>query len=658
MPTLARLRLPRLAFLLIPLTAAMIIGCSEPTSPDADVAAAPPDASASMPSEQAGETADSGHASAALPAAAEPDPSTSETAAPPVEPMVVPPLDPILPVPVSEAETTPSTAAEEAMPSPEPEQKVEQNTEPVDEKKPESAGEFRMNPLREGGDPPGEASTAAPPATKTSSSPAEEASAPAKRTFGKGKHSGIAFDPVKENGPIFEGWDKPQLALVISGRQDGYIEPCGCAGLDRMKGGLSRKHSLFERLRDQGWPVVGVDVGGLIKGFGRQAEMKFHTNVEAMRKMGYDAIAFGKTELQLPAAELVSVAASVGDQQSPFVAANVGLFGFESELTNPSRLLEAGGRTIGVTAVLGEKYQSEINNAEVALAKPAESLKKVVPAIKDKADLLILLAHATKEESVALAKEFPDFDIVVTSGGPPEPPRDLTTVDGTDTLLIEVGEKGMNAVVVGFFDDPQNPIRYQRVPLDSRFPNSSDMKLLMMAYQDELKRQGLAGLGIREVPHPQKELSGEFAGSEECRDCHKASYDIWKTTGHSKAWATLVELDPPRNFDPECISCHVVGWDPQRYFPYESGFLSEKETPHLVDVGCESCHGPAMNHVDAELEDRSEELKKKFRQALVVTKEDAEKWQCMTCHDLDNSPDFDFKEYWPNVEHYEKKEKK
>jgi hypothetical protein len=27
---------------------------------------------------------------------------------------------------------------------------------------------------------------------------------------------------------------------------------------------------------------------------------------------------------------------------------------------------------------------------------------------------------------------------------------------------------------------------------------------------------------------------------------------------------------------------------------------------------------------------------------------------CMQCHDLDNSPDFDFQVYWPEVEHHGK----
>ncbi|MBN1395970.1 MAG: hypothetical protein JW959_13190, partial [Pirellulales bacterium] len=57
-----------------------------------------------------------------------------------------------------------------------------------------------------------------------------------------GKESGAPFDPIKENGPIFVDWPKPRLAIVVTGMEDGYLEPCGCAGLDRMRGGMSRRH--------------------------------------------------------------------------------------------------------------------------------------------------------------------------------------------------------------------------------------------------------------------------------------------------------------------------------------------------------------------------------------------------------------------------------
>ena len=268
-----------------------------------------------------------------------------------------------------------------------------------------------------------------------------------------GKHSGVPFNPVETNGAIFVGWQKPKLAIVITGMEDGYIEPCGCAGLDRMKGGMSRRATFLKELRQKDWPLVVLDVGGIARGFGRQAELKFQTLIEGKLKMGYNAIAFGVTDLRLPAGELASVAASVDDKPSVFLSANVGLLGPPGEIASVSQVFKAGGIKVGVTAVLGQQYQKEIHNAEIEMSDPVAALKKIVPELKRKADYLVLLAHATNGESIALAKQFPEFNVVVTSNGPELPPRDPEMVPGTDRLLISVGHKGMDAIVLGLFDD-------------------------------------------------------------------------------------------------------------------------------------------------------------------------------------------------------------
>ena len=466
----------------------------------------------------------------------------------------------------------------------------------------------------------------------------------------------MPFDPIAENGEIFVDWQKPRVALLISGRQDGYLEPCGCAGLNRMKGGLTRRHSLFKELKADGWPVVGIDCGGLVKGSGRQAELKFHLSVDAMQEMGYQAIALGKSELRLPAGELLSRVASSDDAPSPFLSANVAIFGFATGMTTDHRIVEAGGVRIGITAILGELWQREISTTDVEVAAPGLKLREILPKMKERSDLLVLLAHATMEESRVIAREFPEFDVVVTGGGDPEPPKDCEMVG--NTRLIEVGEKGMNAIVLGIYDGGK--ILYQRVPLDSRFEDSRDMKEFMRQYQQQLKADGLAGLGLVKpdtplTPHPQAKELGRFVGSKKCESCHEPSYEVWKKTGHADAWKTLAELEVPRTHDPECISCHVIGWHPTEYFPYDSGFLSEAETPKMIDVGCENCHGPGEKHVEAEM-GSDLELQKKLQKAMVVTKEQAQhdknRW-CLNCHDLDNSPDFNFEEYWPNVEHSE-----
>ena len=578
----------------------------------------------------------------------------------------LPPSEP-LPKPTQEPIDSPAAASPVELPA-------AANVKPVETPNPLRGAEespARPAPLAPSGSPASSAPAAAiapsaPPVLSASPTPSAPpvkspaAQAPAKPVqppAGRphtSKNSGIPFDPIKENGPIFDGWPKPRLALVITGMEEGYVEPCGCAGLDHMKGGMGRRATFFQQLRKEyGWPVVGLDVGGLVQGFGRQAELKFQTAIEGKFKMGYNAIAFGTDDLRLPAGELAAVAAGVDGKPSSFLAANVGLLGKPGEITPQSRVIEAGGLRIGVTAILGKTYQKEIHNDEVEMSDPEAALAKIVPELKQKADYLVLLAHATQEESVALAKKFPAFNVVVTADGWPEPPKLPKTIDGTKTLLITVGEKGKNAIVLGLYDGSPLLVRYQRVPLDSRFAGSPDMKMLMAAYQEQLKAIGFAGLGLRPVPHPLRETNGKFVGSQKCESCHEKSYDIWKKSGHGHAYETIVKVDPPRNFDPECVSCHVIGWHPTKFFPYESGYQSRDKTPTLINVGCEDCHGPGEKHVAAELSG-SEELRKKLRQAMVLTKAEAKKQQCVSCHDIDNSPDFNFDLYWPFVEHHEK----
>src|ERR671932_217760 len=54
--------------------------------------------------------------------------------------------------------------------------------------------------------------------------------------------------------PLFPGWGKPDLALVLSGQQHGYLQPCGCS--DPQYGGFTRRYNLVQGLKERGWPVV------------------------------------------------------------------------------------------------------------------------------------------------------------------------------------------------------------------------------------------------------------------------------------------------------------------------------------------------------------------------------------------------------------------
>ena len=472
------------------------------------------------------------------------------------------------------------------------------------------------------------------------------------------KHDTV--DPVATNGPIFAGWPKPDVALLFSGEQDGYLEPCGCAGLENQKGGTMRRGALIKQLRADGWPLVAMDLGGQEKRFGAQAEIKFNTALQSLITMGYSAVGFGPQDLRM---DLLSVVINWDAGQSPFVSANVAILGFDSGFTRRYRVIDAGGMRIGVTTVLGEKQVARFENSdELTVVDPAQALAEVLPELRAAhCDQLVLLSFADPDQTKQLARQFPEFDWVVTAGGAEEPPNTPSKIEGTTAHLVEVGHKAMYVAVVGLYKDGSTPWRYQRVPLDARFADDPAIHQLFVAYQRQLQTLGLEGLGIKPVPHP----SGrEFAGSDTCVDCHTAADEVYIHTTHAHALATLQNLNPPRCYDPECISCHVTGWDPQKYFPYVSGYLSEQLTPQMANNGCENCHGPAAEHVAAENGDIDvddaglERLRAQLRIEVVENEGNKDDQvfghvvqKCMQCHDLDNSPDFDFQKYWPDVKH-------
>jgi len=223
----------------------------------------------------------------------------------------------------------------------------------------------------------------------------------------------------------------------------------------------------------------------------------------------------------------------------------------------------------------------------------------------------------------------------------------------------------MYAGVVGLFGDVKTPIRYDSVSLDARFADSPAMLKLLADYQEQLKDLGLEGLGIKPQPHP---TGRKFVGSEKCSECHTKAMEKWRQTAHSHATDSLVT--PPntrasiaRHHDPECLSCHVTGWEPlqeaQQLFPYDSGYLSLEKTPQLVGSGCENCHGPGSAHVAAESGETAVSAGElaKLRHTMRLPLADAEQ-KCVECHDVDNSPDFHkpgaFDRYWQKVEHHGK----
>lgn len=480
----------------------------------------------------------------------------------------------------------------------------------------------------------------------------------------------IGFPDGQDGPEDYQTWDTPMVTLVFTGQQHGYIEPCGCTGLDRQKGGVARRFTFLDSIREKGWTVIPMDAGNQVRRFGRQAVTKLQHTAKALDQMDYRAVGFGPDDIRLGVGDLLAVAA----EREIFVSANVVLF--DPEYLPRIKIVEENGMKIGVTSVLDPASLEVPPDDALSVTDPVDAASAAVAQLAAASpDFRVLLFFGKEEAAKSLMQKVPGFDLIVVAGGYGEPTYQAESIAGSQTRIIVTGDKGMYAGLIALYpaDSPSAKsktavrltsgaaMKYARVPLTHEFADAPEMRGVMKDYQDQLRDIGLGGLGL--LPPIKHSSGGSFVGSKKCGECHTTAYEIWESSAHFEATEHIVHPpkergDIARHFDPECISCHVTGWNPQEYYPYESGYLSLEASSHLTGNGCENCHGPGADHSAAEAKDAvvSAALKAELRNAMKLPLENARE-KCMTCHDLDNSPDFHepdaFEDvYWPQVEHY------
>jgi hypothetical protein len=116
----------------------------------------------------------------------------------------------------------------------------------------------------------------------------------------------------------------------------------------------------------------------------------------------------------------------------------------------------------------------------------------------------------------------------------------------------------------------------QRHLLDGKIPDSTRITQLLELYQEMVEAENVAEL----TPREQQNTGPKFVGTAACKTCHINEWESWKKTKHAHAYHTLEVAG--HETDPECLTCHTVG------FGVSSGFISVEKTPNHVDVGCEN----------------------------------------------------------------------
>lgn len=89
--------------------------------------------------------------------------------------------------------------------------------------------------------------------------------------------------------------------------------------------------------------------------------------------------------------------------------------------------------------------------------------------------------------------------------------------------------------------------------------------------------------------------SKTYLGSEQCKACHEKEFESFKSNSKKAHSYTSIQKMKKGLTETEfkmCFECHTTGYGKP------GGFRSERETPHLMDAGCEVCHGPGSAHAE------------------------------------------------------------
>lgn len=407
------------------------------------------------------------------------------------------------------------------------------------------------------------------------------------------------------------------MMIVASGDTAGWIVPCGCAS--NQSGGLMRRGTYVERLRDQG-DVVLVDAGGAPGGTSAYERIKFEAILDGEVAMGIAAHNLGGGEVALGPGYLRQVAA---EKRIPFVSANV----HDAEgkpIAEPVRIVEAGGQRIAIMGVLSERYATEA----VRVDEPRATILAQLDAIGDRYDVLLILAYLPEEELRALTHAVPEADVII--GGPTGQnlpikqvgPALLTSATNKAKFLVELRANGSASDL-----DWEGRV----IEMGGDLPDNEGQVANFQRYLATLAERDFSAAETGLAPPLPAGLPDDYrvAGNESCRECHEADCRLWDDSKHAHAFDTLAGQG--KHVDPYCQQCHTTGYG------LPGGFNRMADSAVHESVGCENCHGPSWAHVN------DYEIKTPYDAAD----------QCIRCHDQENSPNFDYESYWARIEHGE-----
>jgi hypothetical protein len=435
-------------------------------------------------------------------------------------------------------------------------------------------------------------------------------------------------------GGLLLGCSKPaskphELTIQFTADVDGRLVPCGC--FTGQLGGLTRIATLFGPAGEH--DILRLDVGDAIEGPADYQRIEHHYLVRAFAEMGYAALNIGHREAQLSAEQLRDLRSH---SAVPLVSANLLDATTHQPVFEPYRIVKRGKWRIAIVGVLDPRGTSETLGSGLMVERMETVLGSLLPQLKSQADFIVLLAFTDEASMHGLAREFYELDVIL--GGNVSQPAQRAERENRSVIFYVTNEcRAVGLLPLKLHAPHKVEMHDPEVKLVSdRIPETASIRQLAGEYRDEIRRTKLEiddpqRLGAELVPGVKNAAS--YIGSETCVECHADAGQAWHKSAHAQAFKTLLHLKA--DADPNCIPCHTVG------FQTPSGYRREFGPSKLVNVGCESCHGPGSLHVEQR---RSGAPSADNFRTLGVG-------DCHKCHHGEFSRPFDWEKFWPAIEH-------
>lgn len=369
-------------------------------------------------------------------------------------------------------------------------------------------------------------------------------------------------------------------------------------------------------------PVLHFDVGGFSDFNKRAAEINTGTIFQAYAEMEVNAVNVASYDLGSEPADLNVI---LERKSFPLISANVVRQADERPFFPTHSNIKIGELdvgVVGVTDILGGPWTTP-DGAGLKIIDPAAAAAPIVAELDRNMDLVILLAHVQTRSLPALVKKLPGVDLILGGDGFTSSYKEMRF---DNVVAGYSGYQGKNVGLLRVWLGRRGGIakyEHEIVNLARKLPEDKKIAALVAGAEKEIR-----GFEEAERLKVLSAINEEYIGFRSCRECHREAYDKWRSTKHYTAFNPLI--DARKVEDDQCLRCHTTGHG-------DGGFVNLRDTPDMVTVQCEACHGPGRSHTQSPKSARMPG--------------GADESVCLRCHDRLNSPNFDFGSYWGKIRH-------